>query len=86
MMSLCILLGRAKMWSHQMMPEMFAAAYSSDAFFLNLCVLMLRLSVSPLKAVAGSQLTERLQPTYCLATIGDRNEAKQRKVHMIGMH
>jgi hypothetical protein len=77
----CIV-GRAKMWSHQMLPEMFSAAFSSDSFFLNLGVLLLRLS-SPFTA-SNSRLVLQVQPTYCLATVGDRTVARSRKVHMIG--
>ena len=74
--------GRAKMWSHQMLPQMFNAVYSSDAFFLNLAVVMLRLSAPVISPRSDHVL--RIQPTYCLATIGDREVARARKVHMIG--
>ena len=72
--------GRAKMWSHQMLPQMFNAVYSSDAFFLNLAVVMLRLFAP----VMSSDHVPRIQPTYCPATRGDREAAWARKVHMIG--
>jgi ubiquitin conjugation factor E4 A len=77
--------GRAKMWSHQMLPQLFNATFSSDAFFLNLCVLMLRLAgpMTTMAAGGGQRPTLRVQPTYCLATVGDRSIARQRKVHMI---
>jgi len=70
------------MWSHQMMPQMFNAVYSSDAFFINLAVIMLRLAAPVISA--GSDQVLRIQPTYSLATTGDRTEARARKVHMIG--
>jgi len=71
------------MWSHQMLPEMFNAAFCSDSFFLNLGVLMLRLSL-PFTG-ADSRLVLRVQPSYCQATIGDRTVAVARKIHMIGI-
>jgi hypothetical protein len=77
-----LVVGRAKMWSHQMLPEMFSAAFSSDSFFLNLGVLLLRLSL-PFTAT-NPRLVHQVQPTYCLATVGDRTVARARKVHMIG--
>ena len=70
------------MWSHQMMPQMFNAVYSSDAFFINLAVVMLRLSAPVISPTSDHIL--RIQPTYCLATVGSREEARARKVHMIG--
>jgi len=70
------------MWSHQMMPQMFNAVYSSDAFFINLAVVMLRLSAPVISRTSDHIL--RIQPTYCLATVGSREEARARKVHMIG--
>jgi len=65
-----------------MLPQMFNAVYSSDAFFINLAVVMLRLSAPVI--FPGSDHIPRIQPTYCLATVGDRKEARARKVHMIG--
>jgi len=74
--------GRAKMWSHQMMPQMFNAIYSSDAFFLNMAVVLLRLS-APVISPSSSHILH-IQPTYCLATVASREDARARKVHMIG--
>jgi len=70
------------MWSHQMMPEMFNSVYGSDAFFINLGSVMLRLS-APVISPSSNHVV-RIQPTYCLATVGDRQDARARKVHMIG--
>ena len=70
------------MWSHHMLPEMFNAVYSSDTFFVNLSVVLLRLS-APVITPASDHIL-RIQPTYCPATIGDRGTAHSRKVHMIG--
>jgi len=70
------------MWSNQMLPQMFNAVYSSDAFFVNLAVVMLRLA-APVTS-PGSDHILRIQPTYYMATIGDRTQARARKVHMIG--
>jgi len=70
------------MWSHQMLPQMFSAVYSSDAFFINLAVVMLRLAAPVISP--GTDHILRIQPTYCLATVDDRKAARARKVHMIG--
>jgi len=70
------------MWSHQMLPQMFNAVYSSDALFINLTVIMLHLSAPVISP--GSKHILRIQPTYCLATLGSREEARAQKVHMIG--
>jgi len=70
------------MWSHQMLPQMFNAVYSSDAFFINLAVVMLRLCGPVI--LPRSDHVLRIQPTYCLATVGDRDKARACKVHMIG--
>ena len=74
--------GRAKMWSQHMLPQMFSLTYSSDAFFLNLGVLLLRLAAPVF--LSGSRNVLQIQPTYCRATVGDRSQARRRKVHMIG--
>jgi len=66
-----------------MLPQMFNAVYSSDAFFINLAVVMLRLSAPVISPTSDHIL--RIQPTYCLATVGSREETRTRKVHMIGL-
>ena len=74
--------GRAKMWSHQMMPQLFDSTYCSDGFFLNLSLVLLRLCI-PFSEPRSPKLL-RIQPTYCLATVSDRTTAAARNVHMIG--
>ena len=62
-----VLVGRAKIWSNQMLPPMiFGAMYGSDSFFLNLCSVLLRLS-RPFAQPRNNKLL-KIQPTYCMAT------------------
>ena len=72
---------RAKLWSNQM-PQLFHQLHCSDGFSLNLCTVLLRLC-QPF-AQPGSVKMLKVQPTYCLATVGEARQLVERGVHMKG--
>ncbi|KAI0207125.1 Ubiquitin conjugation factor E4 A [Lamellibrachia satsuma] len=69
---------RAKLWSNQM-PQLLNQL-CSDGFSLNLCTVLLRLC-QPF-AQPGSVKMLEIQPTYCLATVGDACQLTERGVHL----
>ena len=72
--------GRAQL--SQRMMHMFPMGNAGDGFFINLCAVLLRLC-RPFSQPSAKKLLD-IQPTYCLATAGDREQVRARNVHMMG--
>ena len=64
------------------MPMLLDQMYCSDAFFVNLCAVLLRLC-KPFSEPCSAKLL-KVQPTYCLATRGQREQVLNRNIHMRG--
>lgn len=71
---------RAKLGSNQM-PQLFNQL-CSDGFSLNLCTVLLRLC-QPFTQPGSVKMLE-IQPTYCLATVGDARQLTERGIHLTG--
>jgi ubiquitin conjugation factor E4 A len=65
-----------------MMPMQLTTVFCSDGFFLNLSSVLVRLC-QPLSEPCSAKLL-KLQPTYCQATAGTRDQRLARNVHMQG--
>ncbi|KAK7882113.1 hypothetical protein WMY93_028287 [Mugilogobius chulae] len=70
--------GRAKIWANQM-PELFFQMYSSDAFFLNLGAVMMKLCQPFCKPQSPKLLT--FNPTYCALKELSEEDRCNRNVH-----
>ncbi|XP_076074488.1 ubiquitin conjugation factor E4 A-like isoform X2 [Mytilus galloprovincialis] len=76
--------GKSKIWSAQM-PQLFNQMYAYDGFCLNLCYLMLKLSV-PFSEPQCDKLL-KVQPTYCSVDINNDNDKSQQKnIHAFGLN
>lgn len=74
--------GRAKIWANQM-PEIFFQMYASDAFFLNLGAVMLKLCQPFCKPQSPKLLT--FNPTYCALKELSEEDRCNRNVHARGL-
>lgn len=74
--------GRAKIWANQM-PEIFFQMYASDAFFLNLGAVMMKLCQPFCKPQSPKLLT--FNPTYCALKDLSEEERGLRNVHARGL-
>lgn len=74
--------GRAKIWANQM-PEIFFQMYASDAFFLNLGAVMMKLCQPFCKPQSPKLLT--FNPTYCALKDLSEEERCIRNVHARGL-
>lgn len=72
--------GRAKIWTNQM-PEIFQL-YASDAFFLNLGAVLVKLCQPFCKPCSAKLLT--FNPTYCALKELSEEERRNRNVHAKG--
>lgn len=72
--------GRAKIWTNQM-PEIFQL-YASDAFFLNLGTVLVKLCQPFCKPRSAKLLT--FNPTYCALKELSEEERRNRNVHAKG--
>lgn len=72
--------GRAKIWTNQM-PEIFQL-YASDAFFLNLGAVLVKLCQPFCKPRSPKLLT--FNPTYCALKELSEEERRNRNVHAKG--
>lgn len=80
--SFLLIVGKSKIWSAQM-PQLFNQMYAYDGFCLNLCYLMLKLSV-PFSEPQCDKLL-KVQPTYCSVNINNDNDKSQQKnIHAFG--
>ena len=64
------------------MMMLFPLGNASDGFSVNLCAVMLRLC-KPFADPKSPKLL-KIQPTYCLATAGQREQVRSRNIHMHG--
>ncbi|XP_072318997.1 ubiquitin conjugation factor E4 A [Eucyclogobius newberryi] len=74
--------GRAKIWANQM-PELFLQMYASDAFFLNLGAVMMKLCQPFCKPQSPKLLT--FNPTYCALKELSEEDRCNRNVHARGL-
>lgn len=74
--------GRAKIWANQM-PEIFFQMYASDAFFLNLGAVMMKLCQPFCKPQSPKLLT--FNPTYCALKDLSEEDRCIRNVHARGL-
>uniref|UniRef100_A0A8C7Z192 Ubiquitin conjugation factor E4 A n=1 Tax=Oryzias sinensis TaxID=183150 RepID=A0A8C7Z192_9TELE len=74
--------GRAKIWANQM-PEIFFQMYASDAFFLNLGAVLLKLCQPFCKPRSPKLLT--FNPTYCAFKDISDEERRNRSIHARGL-
>lgn len=74
--------GRAKIWANQM-PEIFFQMYASDAFFLNLGAVMMKLCQPFCKPKSPKLLT--FNPTYCALKDLSEEDRCNRNVHAKGL-
>ncbi|KAK5612353.1 Ubiquitin conjugation factor E4 A [Crenichthys baileyi] len=74
--------GRAKIWANQM-PEIFFQMYASDAFFLNLGAVLLKLCQPFCKPRSPKLLT--FNPTYCALKDVSEEERRNRNIHARGL-
>uniref|UniRef100_A0A3B3C9D4 Ubiquitin conjugation factor E4 A n=1 Tax=Oryzias melastigma TaxID=30732 RepID=A0A3B3C9D4_ORYME len=74
--------GRAKIWANQM-PEIFFQMYASDAFFLNLGAVLLKLCQPFCKPRSPKLLT--FNPTYCAFKDLSEEERRNRSIHARGL-
>lgn len=74
--------GRAKIWANQM-PEIFFQMYASDAFFLNLGAVMMKLCQPFCKPQSPKLLT--FNPTYCALKDLSEEDRCIRNVHAKGL-
>lgn len=64
------------------MPQLFNQMYAYDGFCLNLCYLMLKLSV-PFSEPQCDKLL-KVQPTYCSVEVNDNDKSQQKNIHAFG--
>ncbi|RVE64783.1 hypothetical protein OJAV_G00129420 [Oryzias javanicus] len=74
--------GRTKIWANQM-PEIFFQMYASDAFFLNLGAVLLKLCQPFCKPCSPKLLT--FNPTYCAFKDLSEEERRNRSIHARGL-
>ncbi|XP_066565198.1 ubiquitin conjugation factor E4 A isoform X1 [Amia ocellicauda] len=74
--------GRTKIWANQM-PEIFFQMYASDAFFLNLGAVLLKLCQPFCRPRSTKLLT--FNPTYCALKELSEEERRNRNVHAQGL-
>lgn len=73
--------GRAKIWANQV-PELFFQMYASDAFFLNLGAVLLKLCQPFCKPRSPKLLA--FDPTYCALKDLSEEDRRNRNVHARG--
>ncbi|XP_028320560.1 ubiquitin conjugation factor E4 A [Gouania willdenowi] len=74
--------GRVKIWANQM-PEIFLQMYASDAFFLNLGAVLLKLCQPFCRPRSPKLLT--FNPTYCAHKELSEEERRNHNVHARGL-
>ncbi|XP_032401821.1 ubiquitin conjugation factor E4 A [Xiphophorus hellerii] len=74
--------GRAKIWANQV-PELFFQMYASDAFFLNLGAVLLKLCQPFCKPRSPKLLA--FDPTYCALKDLSEEDRRNRNVHARGL-